>query len=63
MPDEEKDKATKRLYVTLAVATIEHLDVLARRGTHGTGASDVAKGLIEEGIRHAIRDGFLRLPD
>jgi hypothetical protein len=61
MPDEEKN--TKRLYVTLAIATIERLDTLARRGTHGTGAPDVAKGLIEEGIRRAVRRGFLILRD
>ena len=59
----EDEKNTKRLYVTLAVATIEHLEALARRGTHGTGAPDVAKGLIEEGLRRAVRRGFLRLSD
>jgi hypothetical protein len=58
-----EEKNTKRLYVTLGLATIEHLEVLARRGTHGTSAPDVAKGLIEEGLRHAIREGFLKLPD
>ena len=61
MPDD--DKNTKRLYLTLAIATIEHLETLARRGTHGTGPSDVAKGMVEEGIRRAVRDGFLRITD
>jgi hypothetical protein len=61
MPDEGRN--TKRLYVTLALATIEHLETLARRGTHGTGVADVAKGLIEDGIRRALLDGFLKLPD
>jgi len=59
MADDEKN--TKRLYVTLALATIEHLEALARRGTHGTGAADVAKGMIEEGIRRAVRQKFLVL--
>ena len=57
----EDDRNTKRLYVTLGVATIEHLELLARRGTHGTGPADVAKGLIEEGIRRAVRRKFLVL--
>jgi hypothetical protein len=53
---EEKD--TKRLYVTLATATIEYLEVLSRRGTHGTSAPDVAKTFIEQGIRKQLSSGF-----
>ena len=51
--------ATKRLSVTLAVATHEYLAVLASQGTHGTSLPDVAKTLIEEGVRNAIEKGFL----
>lgn len=50
---------TKRLSVTLAVATHEYLAVLASQGTHGTSVPDVAKTLIEEGVRTAIEKGFL----
>ena len=51
---------TDRRPVTLAVATWEYLDQLSKLGTHGTSVPDVAKTLIEEGIRQAIKDGFLK---
>jgi hypothetical protein len=50
---------TDRRPITLAVATWEYLDQLSKLGTHGTSVPDVAKTLIEEGIRQAIKDGFL----
>jgi hypothetical protein len=50
---------TERRPVTLAVATWKFLDQLSKLGTHGTSVPDVAKTLIEEGIREAIKDGFL----
>ena len=49
---------TDRRPVTLAVATWEFLDQLSKLGTHGTSVPDVAKTLIEDGIRQAIKDGF-----
>ncbi len=51
---------TDRRPVTLAVATWSYLDQLSKLGTHGTSVPDVAKTLIEEGIRRAIKDGFLK---
>lgn len=51
---------TDRRPVTLAVATWEYLDQLSKLGTHGTSVPDVAKTLIEDGVRQAIKDGFLR---
>ena len=51
---------TERRPVTLAVATWTFLDQLSKLGTHGTSVPDVAKTLIEEGIRQAIKDGFLK---
>jgi hypothetical protein len=51
---------TDRRPVTLAVTTWEFLDQLSKLGTHGTSVPDVAKTLIEEGIRRAIKDGFLK---
>jgi hypothetical protein len=50
---------TDRRPITLAVATWEYLDQLSKLGTHGTSVPDVAKTLIEDGIRQAIKDGFL----
>lgn len=52
---------TERRPITLAVATWGYLEKLSKQGTHGTSVTDVAKTLIEEGIRQAIKDGFLNL--
>jgi hypothetical protein len=52
---------TDRKAITLAIVTWEYLDDLSTRGTHGTTVADVAKSLIEEGVRKAIKDGFLTL--
>jgi hypothetical protein len=52
---------TERRPITLALATWEYLDELSKRGTHGTSVPDVAKSLIEDGVRRAIQDGFLKL--
>jgi hypothetical protein len=51
---------TDRRPITLGNMTWEYLEELARQGTHGTSVTDVAKSLIEEGIRQAIKDGFLK---
>jgi hypothetical protein len=47
----------------LGLKTHAFLEVLARKGTHGTNANDVAKSLIEQGIRDAIKEGFLTAED
>jgi hypothetical protein len=51
---------TKPLKVTLAVATIELLKKLMGEATHGTSIPDVAKTLIEEGLRTAKEKGHLK---
>ena len=51
---------TERRPITLALATWEYLDQLSKLGTHGTSVPDAAKTLIEEGIRQAIKEGFLK---
>ena len=50
---------TDRVPMTLALSTITYLEKLVRQGTHGTSVPGVAKTLIEEGIRLAIKDGLL----
>lgn len=50
---------TERLQVMLSLKTHALLAILAEKGTHGTSPTDVAKSLIENGIRRAKRDGFL----
>src|SRR6266404_3769501 len=54
---------TDRVPVTLALSTIGYLEKLVRQGTHGTSVPGVAKTLIEEGIRLAIKDGLLSIRD
>jgi len=56
-------KTTDRLQVVLSLKTLAFLDVLSMKGTHGTSIPDAARTLIEQGIRRAIRDGFLTPED
>ena len=42
---------TKQIKVTLATDTIELLERLMRDANYGTSVPDVAKSLIEEGLR------------
>ena len=49
---------TERLQVYLSLKTHAFLSVLVEKGTHGTSVPDVAKTLIEDGIRRAIREAF-----
>ncbi len=44
---------TKKIKVTLAVDTLELLERLMRDGNYGTSVPDVAKSLVEEGLRRA----------
>lgn len=55
--------STKQLKVTLAVITVEQLAQLMKQGAHGTSVPDVAKTLIEEGLRQAKKDGHLKPDD
>ena len=52
---------TERKTVTLSLRTIAYLEQLAGLGTHGDCLTDVAKSLIEQGIRDAIDKGYLEL--
>ena len=48
---------TERLQVMLASKTHAFLAILANDGMYGTSIPDVAKSLIEKGIRDARADG------
>jgi hypothetical protein len=52
---------TRRKTITLAVETIRYLEELATKGTHGSDIAGVARTLIEQGVRDAIRDHFIKL--
>lgn len=49
----------ERVKPRLAPITHRYLDDLLRAGTHGTSIDGVARSLIEQGIRQAIRDGII----
>jgi hypothetical protein len=57
--DDGSKQPTKRMDCTVALTTVRYLDLLSKTGMHGTGISDVMKGLIEAGIRQAITDGWI----
>jgi hypothetical protein len=54
---------TQRIQITLSVKTQKYLATLAQKGTHGTNIVDVARTLIESGIRQAIKDSFITIDD
>jgi len=54
---------TKRLQVTLDRKTLDFLQILGAKGTHGKDDKAAARTLIEEGIRRAIQDEFLTAAD
>ncbi len=60
-PAESKsDPGTERKPCTLALETIRYLEALSKKGTHGRGVSKVMTTLIEQGVRQAIREGFIK---
>jgi len=59
-----KEKAqTERFQTMLDVATIKYLEALAGKGTHGSSVPAVGRKLIEEGVKIAIKEGFIKLRD
>jgi hypothetical protein len=54
---------TRRIQITLTTRTHDYLAALARRGTHGSSIVDVARTLVEEGVRDAIREKFIAMED
>ena len=53
------DGKRPRKTCTLSPRTIRYLEKLAEVGTHGSKVALVMTRLIEEGVRQAIRDGFI----
>jgi hypothetical protein len=40
--------------------TVRYLEALKKKGTHGSDVAGVMTRLIEEGVRQAIREGFIQ---
>jgi hypothetical protein len=51
---------TVRKNVTLAKATVRYLEDIAATGTHGYDVTAVIRSLVEQGVRHAIRDTLIK---
>jgi hypothetical protein len=63
MAHEDKEKAepeTERRTCTLSTRTVRYLEKLSKKGTHGRDVPKVMTSLIEEGVRQAIREGFIK---
>jgi hypothetical protein len=58
------DKAfSQRFETLLSLETNHYLKELVRKGTHGTSVPAVGRTLIEQGVRAAIRQGFIKIKD
>ncbi len=62
-PEDIDESPTERKPCTLSALTIQRLNKLAKKGHYGTSVPKVMSNLIEEGIRRAIKDGFLKHDD
>ena len=58
MEEEEEEPAVRR-YCTLSTRTLERLQKLKKRGTHGTSVPRIMTSMIEAGVRQAHKDGYL----
>ncbi len=51
---------TVRKNITLSTATVAYLEQIAGAGTHGSDVVAVIRTMVEEGVRTAIREGFIK---
>lgn len=59
-PEEDGKEPGGKKSCTLSPTTVRYLEKLKEVGTHGTTVSAVMARLIEEGVRRAIRQGFIQ---
>jgi len=52
---------TVRKTITLTRISVKYLETLAKKGTHGSDWSGIATNFVENGIREAIKDGFMEM--
>lgn len=55
----QKKAETIRWNITLSAGTVDYLKELATEGTHGSDVVGVIRTMVEEGVRNAIREGFI----
>ena len=61
-PTQQANGGTQQARCTLSGATIRYLEALTGTGTHGANVPQVMTTLIEQGVRRAMREGFLPKP-
>ena len=61
--ERNSDKGADVIGVTFSRVTQRRLEALAAKGTHGSGRTDVIRHFVEEGLRQAIKDGFISVED
>ncbi|MGH6956119.1 MAG: hypothetical protein ACREEW_05585 [Caulobacteraceae bacterium] len=49
--------------VTFSLLTLQRLDRLVAKGSHGGGRQEVIRHLVERGVREAMKDGFIPMED
>lgn len=59
MAQAQGKSATVRKNVTFSAMTVDYLEELASKGTHGSDVVSVIRTMVEDGVRSAIRDGFI----
>jgi len=59
----ETKTPTVRRTLTVSKKSFLYLERLAEHGIHGSEWSGVARNFIEEGIRQAIKEGFIKHDD
>jgi hypothetical protein len=59
--DEGDGGPSERLQVYLDPQTIRYLEAIVATNTYGRKASRVARALIEQGVRGAIKDGLIEV--
>ncbi len=55
----KKNTETIRWNVTFSTAIADYLKDLAAKGTHGSDVVGVIRTMVEQGVRDAIREGFI----
>jgi Arc/MetJ-type ribon-helix-helix transcriptional regulator len=51
---------TRRIQVTLSVQMHDYLAAIVRTGMYGSSVVDVARNLVEDGVRRAIEKDFIQ---
>ncbi len=60
---QDEDVGSSRRSCTLSAPAIKRLEKLAKNGAYGTTLPRVMTSLIEQGLRQAMQEGFIKKDD